>query len=286
MTAIAYVVFAALAAMFVTAGYLLGLRRFAGQAGAEIEALHRAIDAAPPGGGASGRVPLARLPSAVHAVVIDGATNSGKSTWLHRIAKPWLDRASLEGIYATQYAYRTRPIPVGFEWAEPSAAAPAEPAVLHALQFHDISGEKPEGVADHLEALAGERRAVAGRARSVSPVVAVLIWDMADPMKSREHSTIKRLRMAYSTRKARLLVRHIVVFFNKLDLLPADDVARLIAFETEHIRSVTAFLGDDVTLSFVQGSALDGRGVIDSYGAILARLELAKLLRPFEEEHG
>lgn len=281
MTIAAYLVFGALAALLTTAGYLLGLRRFASQAVDEIAQLKQALEA--PGDELATTPRPARSQTVVHAVVLDGATNSGKSTWLHRIAKPWLDRASLDRIYATQHAYRTRPLPVGFEWPAGATGAAGEPTALHALRFHDISGEKPEGVADHIEALAIERRP-GDRNRAPSSVVAVLIWDLSDPVKSREHSTIKRLRLAYYTRKARPMIRHIVVFFNKLDLLPPEDVARLIAFETEHIRSITGFLGDDVTLTFVEGSALDGRGVIDCYGAILTRLGLGKLLQPFEED--
>jgi hypothetical protein len=277
VSALVYVAGAAIAGALAIAGYLVGLRRFAAGARAELAALHAAADAGPAASAVAGR-----LPTTVHAVVLDGATNSGKSTWLHRIAKPWLDREALGKIYATQYAYRTRPVPVGYEWPD-GGGGRGEPVALHALRVHDISGEKPEGVADHLEALAAEQRG-AGRGRAPSAVVAVLVWDMADPMKSREHSTIKRLRMAYGTRNARPLVRHLVVFFNKIDLLPAAELARLIAFETDHIRSVTSFLGDDVSLTFVEGSALDGRGVLESYGAILARLGLASRLRPFEED--
>jgi hypothetical protein len=278
MTSAAYLVFGALAALLTTAGYLVGLRRFARQAAGELDPREHALEA--PSAGPPAHPRLAGLPIVVHAVVLDGATHSGKRTWLSRIAQPWLDRPSRDRIDATQRAYRTRPLPVGFEWP---AGAAAEPTALHALRFHDISGEQPEGVADHIGTLANQRRP-GDRSRAPSSVVAVLIWDLSDPGKSREHSTIKRLRLAYDTRKARPRIHNIVVFFNKIDLLPPADVARRIAFETEHIRGITGFLGDDVRLTFVAGSALDGRGVIDCYGAILARLGLGELLQPLEED--
>jgi len=225
------------------------------------------------------------MPTIIHPVLLDGMTNSGKSTLLHRLVTPWMPQHSLATMRATERAYRTKPIPVGFEWSAATAGAAPEPIALHALRFHDISGESSEGLADHVADLDAERRDTAEHDRPSLCALALWVWDMADTMKSRTRLGVDRLRLGYHNKAARLLFKHVIVFFNKIDLLPADEVARLVALETEHIRSITGFFGRDVSLTFLAGSAMDGRGMIECYGAILTRLGLSQLLRPFEEGH-
>jgi cell division septum initiation protein DivIVA len=224
-------------------------------------------------------------PTVTHTVLLDGVSNSGKSTLVHRLAFPCTEAESLRKITATQLAYRTRLLPICF--VPPTDVVPenAEESVLHAQVLRDIAGEKPYEIINILRQLSAEREAPSERERHGMAIV-VLVWDMADTAGSRARITKERLQLAYHNDYARQLIKHFVIFFNKLDLLtvPAERVQQLVDEERAHLASITDFLGTDVVRTYLQGSALRGDGVIECQGAIYSALGLAAHFREIEKE--
>jgi hypothetical protein len=234
------------------AGYALGLGRVLGRL---------PVDEEPPP-----PPPLAR----VHTVILDGIAESGKSTLIHRLAFPCTDRPSLARLRATREAVRTRTLPVCFE---PQAGGGE---VLHSLRYSDVSGERPGQIADTIDALHGEHGGGGGR------VIALWVWDMANTPRCRAELTASRMRAAYGTAKARELVKGVVVFLNKLDLLTVEPahLARLVAEEERHLRAlVTSCFDQGVPVVVHRGSALDGTGVTDCQGAIYDAIGLGHHFR-------
>jgi sulfate adenylyltransferase subunit 1 (EFTu-like GTPase family) len=109
---------------------------------------------------------------------------------------------------------------------------------------------------------------------------------MADTAGSRARITKERLQLAYHNDYGRQLIKHFVIFFNKLDLLnvPAERVQQLVEEERAHLDSITDFLGTDVVRTYLQGSALRGDGVIECQGAIYTALGLAAHFRDIEKD--
>ena len=255
-------------------GYAVGVTRFLGR-----------LQAAAPRGG-TGTAPLprpepapeaARTLARIHTVVLDGVAESGKSTLIHRLTFPCTDRASLERLRATRQAVRTRMLPVCFE----PAVAAGGPELLHSLRFSDVSGERPDQIADTLDELHGEYlNAPAGEPRG--RVIALWVWDMANTPRSRAELSPARMRVAYGTRKARELIKGVVVFFNKLDLLQVDDerLEQLVADEEAYLRGVVSRCFDtSMPVVFYRGSALRGTGVTDCQGALYDAIGLGHLFR-------
>ena len=224
-------------------------------------------------------------PTVTHTVLLDGVSNSGKSTLVHRLAFPCTEAESLHKITATQLAYRTRLLPICF--VPPSEAAPegAEEPVLHAQVLRDIAGEKPYEIINILKQISAERDVPVDRERHGTAIV-VLVWDMADTAGSRARITKERLQLAYHNDYGRQLIKHFVIFFNKLDLLsvPVERMQQLVEEERAHLDSITDFLGTDVVRTYLQGSALRGDGVIECQGAIYTALGLAAHFRDIEKD--
>jgi hypothetical protein len=334
-----YALLAALGGLSATAGYLLGLRRFAGSTREELRAAQDALQEARTAREAAERElgqaktaaerdllqakataernlqdaqrastqladaktaaeraladaktattkPIVRgSPTVTHTVLLDGVSNSGKSTLVHRLAFPCTEAESLRKITATQLAYRTRLLPICF--VPPVGATPEgeEEAVLHAQVLRDIAGEKPYEIINILKQLAAERDLPMDRDRHGTAIV-VLVWDMADTAGSRARITKERLQLAYHNDYGRQLIKHFVIFFNKLDLLtvPAERAQQLVDEERAHLVSITDFLGTDVIRTYVHGSALRGDGVIECQGAIYTALGLAAHFRDLEKD--
>lgn len=234
-------------------------------------------DAAKASGGRSSTV--------THTVLLDGVSNSGKSTLVHRLAFPCTEPDSLRKITATQLAYRTRLLPICFVPPIASLRDGGDAQVLHAQVLRDIAGEKPYEIINILKQLSAERELPPERERHGTTIV-VLVWDMADTAGSRARITRERLQLAYHNDYARQLIKHVVIFFNKLDLLtvPTERVQQLVEDERAHLASITDFLGTDVTRTYLQGSALRGDGVIECQGAIYTALGLAPHFRDLDKD--
>jgi hypothetical protein len=224
-------------------------------------------------------------PTVTHTVLLDGVSNSGKSTLVHRLAFPCTEPESLRKITATQLAYRTRVLPICFVPPVGVASEHGEEPVLHAQVLRDIAGEKPYEIINILRQVAAERDLPADRDRHGTAIV-VLVWDMADTSGSRWRITRERLQLAYHNDHGRQLIKHFLIFFNKLDLLnvPPERVQQLVDNERAHLDSITDFLGTDVVRTYLQGSALRGDGVIECQGAIYTALGLAAHFRDLEKE--
>jgi len=346
-----YALLAALGSMAGTAGYLLGLRRFAARSRDELaaaqdalaeaktarEAADRDLQAAKAAAerdlqaakataerslqdvqrasdkladaktaaeraladakDAASKQGALRAPTVTHTVLLDGVSNSGKSTLVHRLAFPCTEADSLRKITATQLAYRTRLLPICFvppiasihdvsrDGARDGARDGGEAPVLHAQVLRDIAGEKPYEIINILKQLSAERELPPDRDRHGAAIV-VLVWDMADTSGSRARITRERLQLAYHNDYARQLIKHFVIFFNKLDLLlvPPERVQQLVDDERAHLASITDFLGTDVARTYLQGSALRGDGVIECQGAIYTALGLAPHFRDLDRD--
>ena len=333
-----YALLAALGSVAGTAGYLLGLRRFAGRSRDELQAaedaaqeartaretaerelqqakaaaerdqqakttaerslqdVQRASDkltdaktaaerALADARDAATKASGVRAPTVTHTVLLDGVSNSGKSTLVHRLAFPCTEAESLRKITATQLAYRTRLLPICFVPPVASIRDGGDAPVLHAQVLRDIAGEKPYEIINILKHLAAERELPPERDRHGSTIV-VLVWDMADTAGSRARITRERLQLAYHNDYARQLIKHFVIFFNKLDLLavPPERVQQLVDDERAHLASITDFLGTDVARTCLQGSALRGDGVIECQGAIYTALGLAPHFRDLDKD--
>lgn len=300
-----------LGGLALTAGYLFGLRRFAGRARRELEEARsdadRAIEetaaarAAAAAKAATDAAALAdahataaakaiaapsarRSPTVTHTVLLDGVSNSGKSTLVHRLAFPCTEQESLRRIAATQRAYPTRLLPICFVPSTGDAGADAP--VLHAQILRDIAGERPGDVINIVNELAAERARPADADNRPGAVIAVLIWDMADTAGSRARINKDRLKLAYHNDHARRLIKHFVIFFNKLDLLAVtpEHAQQLVEDERAHLEHLTDFFDSDVTRTYLQGSALRGDGVVDCQGAIYTALGLAPYFRVVERD--
>ena len=251
-------------------GYALGVARFLGRMQRAVARATDDVEATRPLPAAAIR-PLTR----VHTVVLDGIAESGKSTLIHRLAFPCTDRASLERLRATRQPVRHRTLPVCLE------TPPGEAEVLHLLRFSDVSGERPDQIADTLDDLHGEYLgAAAGEPRG--RVIALWVWDMADAARNQRELSPMRMRTAYGTRKARELIKGVVVFFNKIDVLEVEPerVEQLIADEERYLRGVVSRCFDtSVPIVFHRGSALDGSGVTDCQGALLDAIGLGHHFR-------
>jgi hypothetical protein len=333
-----YALLAALGSVAGTAGYLLGLRRFAGRSREELSAAQDALSEARTGREAAERdlqqakstaereqqakstaerslqdaqrasdklaegktaaeraladakdaaskQSALRAPTVTHTVLLDGVSNSGKSTLVHRLAFPCTEPDSLRKITATQLAYRTRLLPICFVPPVTSIRDSGEAPVLHAQVLRDIAGEKPYEIINILKQLSAERELKPERDRHGTAIV-VLVWDMADTSGSRARITRERLQLAYHNDYARQLIKHFVIFFNKLDLLavPPERVQQLVDDERAHLASITDFLGTDVARTYLQGSALRGDGVIECQGAIYTALGLAPHFRDLDKD--
>jgi len=334
-----YALLAALGGLSGTAGYLLGLRRFAARTREELQATQDALQEARTAREAAERdLQQAKLtadqslqqakaaaerdlqqtraaadqlttakaaaeralqdardaaskpvergsPTVTHTVLLDGVSNSGKSTLVHRLAFPCTEPESLRKITATQLAYRTRLQPICFVPPPGPAPAAGDEPVLHAQVLRDIAGERPGEIINILQQLTTERERATERERNGTAIV-VLVWDMADTAGSRARITKERLQLAYHNDYGRQLIKHFVIFFNKLDLLtvPPERVQQLVDEERAHLDSITNFLGPDVVRTYLQGSALRGDGVIECQGAIYTALGLAAHFRPAEKD--
>jgi hypothetical protein len=225
-------------------------------------------------------------PTVTHTVLLDGVSNSGKSTLVHRLAFPCTEPDSLRKITATQLAYRTRLLPICFVPPVGVARDGDEP-VLHSQVLRDIAGEKPYEIINILKQISTEREQPVDRDRHGTAIV-VLVWDMADTAASRARITKERLQLAYHNDYGRQLIKHFVIFFNKLDLLSVspERMQQLVEDERAHLDSITNFLGTDVVRTYIHGSALRGDGVIECQGAIYTALGLATHFRDIDKEGG
>ena len=296
---------AVLGGLALTGGYLLGLHRFAARARRELEdarqgaeraleeaaAARAAADVKAAGDAkaiadakAADARAARRSPTVTHTVLLDGVSNSGKSTLVHRLAFPCTEQESLRRIAATQRAYPTRLLPICF--VPPAADAGGDPPVLHAQVLRDIAGERPGDVINIVNELAAERARPPDPDNRPGAVIVVLIWDMADTAGSRARINKDRLKLAYHNDHARRLIKHFVIFFNKLDLLAVtpEHAQQLVDDERAHIDHLTDFFDSDVTRTYLQGSALRGDGVIDCQGAIYTALGLAPYFRVVERD--
>ncbi len=323
-----YALLAALGGLSATAGYLLGLRRFATRTRDEVQSAKDALQEARTAREAAERelqqakaaaertiqdarntttqltdaktaaeralqdakaaapkTAVRGSPTVTHTVLLDGVSNSGKSTLVHRLAFPCTEPESLRKITATQLAYRTRLLPICFVPPAGPAAESADEPVLHAQVLRDIAGEKPYEIINILKQISAERELPPDRDRHGTAIV-VLVWDMADTSGSRARITKERLQLAYHNDYGRHLIKHFVIFFNKLDLLtvPPERLQQLVDDERAHLDSITDFLGTDVVRTYLQGSALRGDGVIECQGAIYTALGLAAHFRDLEKE--
>lgn len=213
-------------------GYVIGLRRFGGKLKAHDEALRAG----------------AALRRTTHTALLDGASNSGKTTLRLRLSFPCTDRAKLAQIAATSEAKIYRPQPLYFE----------APDRLYELQFADVGGERPQGIDAVL-------RQVETR------VVAVWLWDLSrTDAENQEALNVARLKATYGSEVGRK-VKQVLVFLNKTDTLTLDEHKLAQIAQTEDvIRAMARSVFDqDFPVSFHRGSALDGTGVLDLYGAML-----------------
>ena len=240
-------------------GFLLGLSRFDGRLKNQVNRLNKQL--------AEEAAERARAPTICrHTVLLDGVSHGGKTTFLARLACPTADEAQLANIALTRRQQLTKEIPLCWE----RTASDGHPPILHALQFFDVAGEQPATVINAMLDLAA-------KTSEDQRIVALWVWDLANLSGSHARMTREVINMAYGSDVARSLIRKIVIFFNKIDTLDPAAAKETIEQEKKHIRDVVdRALGAGYEIHFHAGSATDGRGMFEAYGALLRALELGK----------
>lgn len=261
------------AALLLTLGHWYGLRRFdkdlsSAVATAEAKAREAADRQAAPN-------------LVVHTIVLDGVSESGKTTFMLRIAFPCAEQAQLINLDATAQEYLSRPLPLCFNWRggtppPPTLLRTEAPEGVHALRFYDVSGERRRTHANAINTLAanGPRN---------GNVTALWVWDMTNESANKAHFDKDSVDYAYGSENAQL-IKHIVVFLNKVDVLreskSAAEVAELIAAEERYIHDVIAMCFDKgMPVTIKHGSSLRGEGMFEAYGALLTSLGLGEHFR-------
>lgn len=259
---ILYMLFGAVGVVVsVAIGYLLGLRRFQGDLEQVFVNQRVRLDE------------LARMrPSEprTHSVLLDGISEAGKTTFITRLACPVADANLLNNIVATVRHYPTPIFPLCWEQS-PEEHQP----VLHALRFIDVAGEKPStfvnAINDQARETADER------------VLVLVVWNLEETNLAKNVEAFNRHRLdaTYGTDNARRLIKHVIVFFNKVDLFEKQGGSpQRLEEEKKYITELFAKYLVGYSLSFYSGSAIDGRGVLDVYGEILRVLGLGKNFQP------
>ncbi|HXH04345.1 MAG TPA: GTPase domain-containing protein [Candidatus Competibacteraceae bacterium] len=200
----------------------------------------------------------------VHTMLMDGMPGSGKSTFIARLISPVSTRQDLLQIAATTNEYQTLDAPLCWEKG-------SNRTTLHTIRFFDVAGERGSTFIDALYKLAdaGIRQ---------PEVVLVVVWDLCDENYARNGHYLNdtRLEMAYGSKMAKSIVRSIIVFFNKVDLL-APEVAQARIEESK--ARLSALFRDKFEVGYgdihyFAGSAISGLHMHDCFGAIIKRLEL------------
>ena len=114
-------------------------------------------------------------------------------------------------------------------------------------------------------------------------LLVLIVWDLDRDALSKNKEAFNRFRLdaTYGTDNARRLIKHIVVFFNKVDRFEQQGgTQQQLDEERKYISDLFARCFDGYSLSFHAGSAFDGRGVLDVYGEILRALGLGKHYQP------
>jgi hypothetical protein len=171
---------------------------------------------------------------------------------------------------ATVRHYRTPIFPLCWE----QSAEDHQP-ILHALRFIDVAGEKPSTFVNAINDQAVD--AVDER------VLVLIVWNLerTNLAKNLEAFNRHRLDATYGTDNARRLIKHVIVFFNKVDLFERQGgTQHQLDEEKRLITDLFARYLVGYSLSFYSGSAIDGRGVLDVYGEILRVLGLGKNFQP------
>jgi len=259
---ILYMLLGAVGVVFiVTIGYLIGLRQF--QRGMEQVIAHQHVRLNE----------FSRMrPSEprTHSVLLDGISEAGKTTFITRLACPVANADLLNNIVATVRHYRTPIFPLCWEQS-PEEHQP----ILHALRFIDVAGEKPSTFVNAIN----EQAADALDER----VLVLIVWNLErnNLAKNVEAFNQHRLDATYGTDNARRLIKHVIVFFNKVDLFERQGgTPQQLEQEKMYIADLFARYLVGYSLSFYAGSAIDGRGVLDVYGEILRVLGLGKNFMP------
>jgi hypothetical protein len=245
------------------AGYWFGLRQFEGRLKGEL--LQRDKVLARTAAAAQARPPEIRS----HTVLLDGVSESGKTTFMARLACPTMTADDLKKVPKTMRQDLSHEVPLCWERVGEEGAP-----VLHAMRFFDVAGEGPETVANAIDHLADELSSPDDQRH----VVAVWVWDMSNRPGNRDRMSVQVLRTLYRRDRARALVKRVVVFLNKLDLIDGvngrGDHAQQLAEEEKYIRGVLDQIGAGHEIQFHAGSALDGRGLQDAFGSIVKFFEL------------
>jgi hypothetical protein len=205
-----------------------------------------------------------------HTVLLDGVSQSGKTTFMARLACPTMGEEQLKKIVKTRRQALTHEVPLCWERGADDVSSP----VLHALRFFDVAGEHPDNVINAIDELADDHGKDDQRR-----VVALWVWDLNDRPANRDRINQQLLKALYRNNKAMGLVKNIVVFLNKADKVAEKGDASLetiVAEDEGYIRNVLDQVGSGHKVEFHHGSALNGRGLHDAFGSIVRFLELGQ----------
>ncbi len=245
-----------------SAGYAIGIRQFQRRLEHTLEAQNKKM---------AELAAASEVEPRNHSVLLDGISEAGKTTFITRLACPVADATVLDGIVATVRHYPTPEFPLCWE----RSPEQGHPPVLHALRFIDVAGEKPATFNNAVNELA--------RSSADDRLLVLVVWNLDKDhlAKNRDAFNPWRLDATYCTDNARRLIKHVIVFFNKVDRFEQQGGTRQrLEEEKKYIADLFAKHLEGYSLSFYSGSAADGRGVLDVYGEILRVLGLGSHYQP------
>lgn len=202
----------------------------------------------------------------VHTVLMDGISGAGKSSFIARLVSPILTSNDLGNITATVSEYQSLAIPICWERNDKTT--------LHSLRFFDIAGENSGTFVDALYALNNQN------SNNNTDVILVIIWDISSKKKWAEninHFNRQRVKATYGSKMASNIIRSIVVFFNKVDLVPSDQVQESVSRAKEAIDNEFRDIFEQGygEIKYVSGSVMTGQYIHDCLGVILKEFGLA-----------
>ncbi len=215
-----------------------------------------------------------------HYLLLDGDSRAGKSAFLTRITRPLAMAEDIQRIPATHvtehFVSRAHPIAI---------APPPEPRkkpVMHMLRVADFRGESPSQFLNAVEEMNGQLARTGQESRSAIVLMVIDINESIEKVKSIERGF---LDLKYKNRNARDLIKSVIVFLNKTDLLTSEQRDQYIADYSDAVRKILKnTFEEEMSVELLCGSALEGSGIHDCYATILRAFELDQLLEPIVSE--
>lgn len=212
--------------------------------------------------------------SKTHAILMDGVTTAGKSTLIASIVNPSLKSEILrENIKPTESEYQVKDFLACTELPQKH--------ITHYLRFFDMKGENSGSFIDSLDIL--KRQIVLGEMENKA--ILLIVWDISSLEifgKSCRHFNEQRIRATYGSKEVSKIIKSIIVFFNKTDLVDynaKDSVNTRIESGKQWLSSIFKTVFESgYEIHYVSGSAKNGNGTRECLGIILDELEISKYL--------